>query len=136
MEQKVGSIEVADLLIRRWDYMTVAEVTKLVETEYPHLVVNTGIISNILRSFIRSPFAQCRVHPDAYLRQYRLKAMNVYIFKVRGRKALNYDSLCVESAPKIVLQKKELEQLSVYALARELMDMCRRGRMPRSYERG
>lgn len=129
MEQKVSSIEVADLLIRRRDYMTVAEVTKLVETEYPHLVVNTGIISNILRSFVRSPFAQCRVHPYAYSQQYRLEAMNGYIFKVRGRKDLNYDSLCVESATKMVLQKKELEQLSVCALARELMDMCRRGRI-------
>lgn len=129
MEQRVSSIEVADLLIRRRDYMTVAEVTKLVETEYPHLVVNTGIISNILRSFVRSPFAQCRVHPDAYPRQYRLEAMNGYIFKVRGRKDLNYDSLCVESATKRVLLKKEMEQLSICALARELMDMCRRGRI-------
>lgn len=66
MELMVSSIEVADLLIHRKDYMTVAKVTKLVETEYPHLVVNTGIISNMLRSFVRSPFAQCRVHPDAY----------------------------------------------------------------------
>ncbi|KKB02662.1 hypothetical protein [Pantoea anthophila] len=129
MEQKVSSIEVADLLIRRKDYMTVAEVTRLVEREYPNLLVNTGIISNILRSFVRSPFAQCRVHPDAYPRQYRLEAINGYIFKVRGRKDLNYGSLCVESATKQVLLKKELDQLSVCAMARELMDMCMRGRM-------
>lgn len=130
MELMVSSIEVADLLIHRKDYMTVAKVTKLVETEYPHLVVNTGIISNMLRSFVRSPFAQCRVHPDAYPPHYRLEAMNSYIFKVRGRKHQNYDTLCGTR-----LQKKEMEQLSVCALARELMDMCRSGRMPRSCER-
>jgi hypothetical protein len=55
--------------------------------------------------------------------------MNGYIFKVRGRKDLNYGSLCVESATKQVLQKKEMEQMSVCAMARQLMDMCRRGRI-------
>jgi hypothetical protein len=129
MDKKVSSIEVADLLIRRRDYMTVAEVTKLVETEYPQLIVNTGIISNILRSFVRSPFAQCRVHPDAYPRQYRLEAINGYIFKVRGRQDIDYGSLCVESATKRHRQSKELEHRSVCVMARELMDMCRRGRI-------
>lgn len=136
MEQKVSSIEAANLLIRRRDYMTVAEVNKLAENEYPHLLVNTGTVSNILRTFVRFSFAQCRVQHDAYPRQHRPEDMNGYIFKVRGRKDLNYDTLCVESATKRVLQKKEMEQLSVCALARELMDMCRRGRMPRSCEPG
>jgi len=129
MDKKVSSIEIADLLIRRRCYMTVAEVTRLVETEYPHLTVNPGIVSNILRSFVRSPFAQCRVHPEAYPRKYRLDAVNGYIFKARGRSDIDYDSLIVASATKYRRQTKEIEQRSVCVMARELMDKCMRGRM-------
>ncbi|WP_333715763.1 hypothetical protein [Pantoea eucrina] len=129
MDKKVSSIEVADLLVRRRVYMTVAEVTRLVGTEYPHLKVNHGIVSNILRSFVRSPFAQCQVHPDAYPRKYRLDAVNGYIFKARGRQDIDYDSLIVASATKRRRQSKEREHLSVCIMARELMDRCMRGRM-------
>ncbi|MBM0748948.1 late promoter activating protein [Pantoea eucrina] len=129
MVKKVSSIEVADLLVRNRDYMTVAEVTRLVEAKYPHLLVNPGIITNILRSFVRSPFAQCCVHPDAYPRQYRLDALKGYTFKARGRPDIDYDSLVVTSATKRRLQSKEMELRSVCVMARELMDRCMRGRI-------
>ena len=45
MVKKVSSIEVADLLVRNRDYMTVVEVTRLVEAKYPHLLANPGIIT-------------------------------------------------------------------------------------------
>lgn len=129
MDKKVSSIEVADLLVGMRDYMTVAEVTKLVETAYPHLLVNPGIITNILRSFVRSPFAHCWVHPDAYPRQYRLEAISGYTFKARGRQDIDYDSLVVPRGTKRRRQSKEMELRSVCVMARELMDRCMRGRM-------
>ncbi|MDT0178163.1 late promoter activating protein [Enterobacter sp. BRE11] len=132
MQKRVSSVEVADLLIRQQSYMTVAQITCLVQEAYPDMLVNTGIITNILRVFVQSPFAQCNVHPDAYPRQYHLKAMNGYIFKVRGRKEVSYDGLLVESATKQARYAKEQEQRSLCMLARELMDRCQRVRMEKA----
>lgn len=129
MRQRVSSVEVADLLIRQRCYMTVAEVTRLVEKKFPHMVVSKGAITNILRTFVKSPCAQCLVDPDAYPRRYMLESVNNYIFKVRGRRKVSYDGLVVRAATKKELEKREREHISVCLMARELMDKCLRGRM-------
>lgn len=129
MHYRVSSVEVADLLIRRRCYMTVAEVTRLVEENYPKMHVTQGAITNILRTFVKSPFAQCHVDPDAYPRKYKLEAVNGYVFKVRGNRKVNYEGLVVKGATKSELEQREREHSSVRLMARELMDACKRGRM-------
>lgn len=129
MQPRVSSVEVADLLIRRRCYMTVAEVTRLVEEHYPKMHVTQGAITNILRTFVKSPFANCHVDPDAYPRKYKLEAVNGYKFKVRGNRRVVYDGLVVRNASKKEVEQREREHMSVCLLARELMDRCQRGRM-------
>lgn len=116
---QISSAEIADIMLRHGDFLTVTEVTRLATSEYPTLLVTRDRVTNIIRHFVRSTRAQCEREEGVYPHRYRLHGLYGYQFKVRGR-IPDYGSLMVDNTSKALQECAERDRRELMALANRI----------------
>lgn len=124
---QISSAEIADIMLRHGDFLTVTEVTRLAASEYPALLVTRDRVTNIIRHFARSKRAQCEREEGIYPHRYRLHGLYGYQFKVRGR-IPDYGSLMVENTSKALVESSERDRREVVNLANQIWNNTVRSR--------
>ncbi len=127
MSDRITSVEVANIMLQRGYYMTIAEIISALNQAYPELVSEHTTVTNVVRTFLKSPAASCLSLPDAYPRQYLLTSVHGYLFKVRGGRKVCFEGLPFHSGSKQDIERENEKSRMVSRLAFGIFnDLCRR----------
>lgn len=129
MSERITSVEVAAVMLKKGRYLTIAEIMAALTEEYPHLENGHTAVTNIVRTFVKSPVASCFSLPEAYPRQYLLTSVTGYLFKVRGNRKVSFDDLPFHSGRKADLNREQEKSQEVSRLAFQLFNSVTRRRL-------
>jgi hypothetical protein len=126
MSERITSVEVAAVMLKCGRYMTISEIMAALTEAYPELENGHTSVTNIVRTFMKSPSASCFSFPGAYPRMYLLTSVSGYLFKIRGNRQVCYDDLPFHSGSKKDLELENKKSQEVSRLAFNLFNsICR-----------
>lgn len=129
MPERITSVEVAAVMLKEGRYMTISEIMATLTETYPHLENGHTAVTNIVRTFVKSPVASCFSLPGAYPRQYLLTSVTGYLFKIRGNRQVSFEDLPFHSGSKSDLDREQEKNQEVSRLAFQLFNSVTRRRI-------
>lgn len=122
MQLRITSVEVASIMLRERRYMTISEIMSALDKAYPHMSADHTAVTNVVRTFFKSPFAVCLSMPNAYPRQYMLTSVKGYKFKIRGGRQICYDDLPFNGGTREEKEKEYEKSQALSRMAFEIMN--------------
>ncbi|WP_312329923.1 hypothetical protein [Atlantibacter hermannii] len=129
MPLRITSVEVANVMLREHRYMTISEIMCALAETYPHLTADHTAVTNVVRTFFKSPFAACLCKPGAYPRQYMLTSVKGYKFKIRGGRQVCFDDLPFNNGTREEKEKEYEKSQALSRMAFEIMNEAVRRRI-------